>query len=710
MGRLPSSGRKETVGLGTRAVGSARRLLVLVAAIVMASMLGAVAGALAALVRGAPSLDELRFDPRQTTYLYDRKGRVITRLALEHRVPVSIDEIPKAMQQAIIAVEDSDFEYHHGIDLRAMLRALWVDLRTWSRVQGGGTITMQLARNAFLSQEKTITRKIKEMIWAVQLERRYTKEEILEAYLNEIYLGQGAYGVEAAAETYFGKSIREVTLAEAALLAGLARSPEGLYDPFRHPDRALARRNFVLDRMVEVGYISPRAAEEAKKQPLGVKRLQRDQGIARYFVDYVVQDLLDRYGKEMVWGGGLRVYTTLDLDLQREAEETIRTGLPVFSRDADGISQPEAAIVTLDPQTGDILAMVGGRGEDKYNRAVLATRQPGSAIKPFIWLAALDRGYATPATVIEDKPLSFPDPNGGPPWEPKNYNNQFIGPVTLRTALENSINTVAVQLLQQVGPATVMSYMEKMGITTLVRGPGSPNDLNLSLALGGLTRGVTPLEMAAAYGVLAAGGVYSKPRAILRVDDASGYTLEENPPRQKVVLSEVSTYLLTDMMRGVVERGTGRQARLPDGRPVAGKTGTTQDYTNAWFVGFTPDLVTSVWIGNDVQSKPIVGPKGQQIGSATAARLWGQYMRQAVAGFPVRDFPRPAGIVDHVRIDTKTGLLAPPDCGLPPSQVRDEIFAKGTEPTEESPNCRQPWWQIPDWLRQPIEGLFDGGR
>lgn len=698
------------MGVTTRAGRSARRWIWLVAAVVTASIFGAVAGGVAALVRATPDLEDLRYRPHQTTYIYDRKGRVIRSLYIENRVPVSIDQIPRVMQQAIIAVEDADFEKHRGFDIRSILRALWVDLRHGGVVQGGSTITQQLAKIMFLSQERTLTRKLRELFLAIELERRFTKEEILETYLNEIYFGAGAYGVEAAAQTYFGKSIRDVTLAEAALLAALPRSPY-YYDPFRYPDRALARRNFVLDRMVEEGYISPRAAAEAKAQPLGVvSRSEKRDVSASYFVDYVLQQLYEMFpsdqARDRIFGGGLRVYTTLDLDLQRAAEQVV-SRFPVAFTDDRGLPQPQLALVTLDVHTGDILAMVGGRGEgDKFNRAVLATRQPGSAIKPFIWLAAVDRGIATPATVIEDKPLEYTLPDGTP-WRPANYDNRYLGPVTIRTALEQSINTVAVQLLERVTPGVVMSYMKQMGISTLVEPPAEPNDRHLALALGGLTRGVTPLEMAEAYGVLASGGIVSKPRAILRVEDSDGLVLEQTSPRQQVVVSDVSAYLVTDMMRGVVQWGTGRSAALPGGRPVAGKTGTTEDYTNAWFVGFTPDLVTAVWIGNDEQRVPMKMPDGSVIGSGRAAQLWREYMQVAVRNLPARDFPKPAGLVEGVRIDTRTGLLAPPDCGIPESQTRLEIFAPGTQPTEVSPNCRRPWFTWPDWLRRPLQGLLD---
>ena len=682
-----------------------RRLAAVALAVTVASILGAMTGAVAALVRGAPGLEELRFDPRMTTFLFDREGRIIRRLYMEHRIPVSIDQIPRVMQEAVIAVEDANFERHRGFDILAILRAAWTDIRHGAVVQGGSTITQQLAKNVFLTHERTLTRKIKEVIWAIQLERRYSKEEILEAYLNEIYFGEGAYGVEAAAQTYFGKSARDLTLSEAALLAGIVRSPNG-YNPFRYPQRALARRNFVLDRMVETGYISPRRAEEAKAQPLGVVRRERTSEQARYFVDYVVQQLLDRYGKEMVYGGGLRVYTTLDLDLQQAAEQALHEALERYTlkTDEQGLRQPQGAVVALDPHTGDILAMVGGRGDpnDFYNRAVLAVRQPGSAMKPFIWAAALDEGW-TAASVVVDQPREYTLPDGSL-WRPENYDGDFKGPITLREALEQSRNLVAIQILEQVGPSKVVRYARQMGITTLLE-RGEPNDVHLALALGGLTRGVRPLEMAAAYAVLASGGVYSEPRAILRVEDAQGRVLDRLLPRQRVVLSETTAYLVTDMLRGVIEspHGTGRRAGIV-GRPAAGKTGTTQNNTDVWFVGYTPDLAAAVWVGNDIPEPLKFGDVA--LGSGFAAEIWGRFARQALQDVPARDFPEPPGIVRR-RIDRTNGLLLDEGCSLPATEVREELFKAGTEPKEVSPRCRRPRFEVPSWLRQPIERLLD---
>ena len=655
-------------------------------AVLLASALGALTGAVAALVRGAPGLDELRFDARMTTFVLDRKGRVIRRLFVEHRIPISIDQIPRVLQEAVIAAEDANFEKHRGFDVLAILRAAWVDLRAGSVVQGGSTITQQLAKNLFLTHERTLARKLKEVVWAVQLERHYSKEEILEAYLNQIYFGEGAYGVEAAAQTYFGKHARDLTLPEAALLAGLIRNPTG-YNPYRYPERARARRNHVLDRMAEVGFISSRRAQEAKQQPLGVVARVRSREQARYYVDYVVQQLVERYGREMVYTGGLRVYTTLDLEMQRVAEQVVQRALQrlVMKTDEQGISQPQVALVALDPHNGDILAMVGGRGEpnDFYNRAVLAARQPGSAIKPFVWAAAMDAGW-TPASILVDQPREYVLPSGAV-WSPENYDRQFKGPMTLREALEQSRNLVAVQLLERVGPATVIRYARQMGISTLVD-RGDPNDVNLALALGGLTRGVRPLEMAAAYAVFASGGIYSRPRALVRVEDSQGRVLDRFAPQQRVVLSEVTAYLVTDMLRGVIESplGTGRRARIV-GRPAAGKTGTTQNQTDVWFVGYTPDLVAAVWIGND-DPEPLQWG-GNVLTSGFAAQLWGEFVQQALQRVPPSDFPQPQGVV-RLPVDVRTGLRVDSGCGLPPGEVREEVFRAGTEPHELSPRCR----------------------
>lgn len=669
-----------------------RRTYIYVLVIVGSILLGSSFGFLTAYLKSAPTLDQVNIRQDFTTYIYDINGRLITDLYRENRVPVDITELPDHVINAVVAIEDDQFYNHHGINFIAFGRAILVNLRDWSFSQGGGTITMQLARNVFLTQKKTIMRKLEEFLWAVQIERKYSKDEILEAYLNEFYLNHGAYGIEAGAQTFFGKPAKDLTLSEAALIAGVIRWP-ARYSPFVNPDIAIDRRNFVLSRMAEVGFLTPEEAEQAKAEPLVLAERKERVVQARYFVDYVTQYLIDRYGEAAVFGGGLRVYTTLDLNMQKVAEEALLAGLPVSSQSSDGITQPQGAIIALVPQTGEIRVMVGGRGEDRFNRSVQALRSPGSAIKIFPYTAAIDKGI-TPAHIYVDEPTEFVMANGDV-WSPQNYYGDFSGEVTVREAVEMSLNVIAAKVVDEIGPQTVIDYGKKMGITTFVE-QGRANDLGLApLALGGMTLGVSPLELASAYGVLANQGIRAEPFAILRVTDSYGNILEENQPKREVVLSEQTCYIMTDMLRGVIERGTGKNANI--GRPAAGKTGTHQDYRDAWFVGYTPDLVSAVWFGEDSPKRMVY--QGARYGSWNAATIWKTFMKEALRNTPISDFPKPSGLVEGILIDTKTGLLVPDDCTLPQDEVRSEIFIKGTEPTEYSPRCTKPWWQSLPFMR-----------
>lgn len=662
------------------------RIVLILFLFIMALGVGAVVGVVAAFLRTAPTLDEVTFNPEMTTYIYDVHGREIARLHRgENRIPVPLSKVPQMVQDAFIAIEDHKFYEHHGIYFRGLLRSLLVNIRAGSFEQGGGTITGLLARNAFLSHEKTITRKIKEWVWTIQIERKYSKEEILETFLNEIYFGHSAYGVEAAAQTYFGKSISEVTLPEAAFLAGVINGP-GYFSPHYDMEAAVRRRNIVLNRMAELGYITQEEAEEAKATPLEVIELQPRRREASYFVEYILQTyLIPKFGDQQVYAGGLRVYTTLDLDLQRAAEQAVISLLPAGTPDAKGLHQPQAALVSLDPQTGHILAMVGGRGEDQFNRATSAVRQPGSAIKPFVFALALEQRDITPATVFVDEPVEIPLVTGEV-YKPSNFGNVYRGPLTVREALERSVNVVAVQVLLSLDGTMkrAVEFMKELGISTLVES-GRVNDMVPALALGGLTRGVTPLEMAAAYATFANNGIYVEPIGVLRVEAYDGTVLDEPRPERRVVLSEEASYLINDMLRGVIEapHGTGRAA-ADLGRPAAGKTGTSQGDTNAWFVGYTPDLVTSVWIGNDQQSQPL------DFGSRRAVEIWTEFMAQALADRPPRWFERPPGVA-QMRIDTMTGLRVPDGCVyVPPGETRVELFIEGTEPMSVSPRCFGP--------------------
>jgi penicillin-binding protein 1A len=666
----------------TSILGGRKHRLLVITVFIISILTGAALGILAGFFKSAPSLAEVEFSPRLTSYVYDANGDVLTRLYKENRVKVSINQIPKHLQNAIVAAEDDNFYDHHGIDFVAIVRAILVDIRARAKVQGASTITQQLAKNAFLTQKKLWSRKLQEVLWAIQIERKYSKDEILETYLNLINFGHGAYGVQAASEMYFDKRVEDLTLSEAALLAAIPKSPTYL-SPISYPESALRRRNWVVGRMAELGYITAAEADAAKETPIQLAKRQPRERIAPYFIDYVLQELLERYGEEMVFGGGLEVHTTLDLNMQRSAEEVLLEGLPTGPVDKNGLQQPQGALVAIDPRTGHIKAMVGGRGEDKFNRAVLAKRQPGSAMKPFIYTVAMEQGYS-PATVMVDEPVEYVLPSGEK-WAPQNYHRDYKGTITLRDALEDSINIVAVKLLDQVGIKNVVNVAKKMGLTTLVE-EGRYNDLGLApLALGGLTHGVTVLEMASAYGVFANQGVWVSPVAITKVVDSDGNVLEEYKPKQREVLSKQTAYIMNDMLRGVVERGTGRRANI--GRPAAGKTGTAQSYTNGWFIGYTPNLVTSVWMGDDEQNQEMVY-KGVRYGSWNAADLWGQFMRRALRDVPPEDFVKPEGIVEGVLIDTKTGLLARKNGTIPEADMRYEIFIAGTEPKEYSPRVK----------------------
>jgi penicillin-binding protein 1A len=648
-------------------------------------MIGAGAGLIAAVLRTAPSLDQVNFNPEMSTILYDIKGREITKLHDgENRIPVSLSEIPQHMQLAILAIEDHLFYEHIGISFRGIIRALIRNVLRGTITGGGGTITGQLARNAFLTLDQTISRKIQEVIWAIQIERKYTKDEILEAYLNIIYFGHKTYGVQAAAQTFFGKDIGEVDLAEAALLAAVINGP-GYYSPYIDIEAAQRRRNLVLARMEELGYITPEEATEAKAQPVKVIELKPIETKAPYFVDYILQNyLIPKFGAHQVSAGGLRVYTTLDLDMQVAAENALRSVLPTGTPDENKLHQPQGAIISLDPSNGQIRAMVGGRGEDHFNRATQALRQPGSAIKPIIYATAFENGLITPATIVMDEPIEIQLLNGDI-YTPRNSNNVFSGEVTIRRAIEGSINVVAVKTLLNLngGIISAINTGEKMGLSTLVKS-GTINDVTPAFALGGLSKGVSPLELAAAYGVFANKGLYVEPIGIIRVEAVDGTILDEPKPVKKVALSEETAYLISDILRGVIESpyGTGQAARSI-GRPAAGKTGTSQENTNAWFAGYTPQLVSVVWIGNDQQSKSL------DFGSRRAVDMWTQYMVNALKDAPVSWFQPPKNIVTGIPIDIKTGLRVPDGCPIPADEIKLEIFIKGTVPTAISPRCSE---------------------
>ena len=501
--------------------------------------------------------------PAVSSQVFDSHGRLITTLhSDQNRLPIDINKVPQNLQNAFIAAEDNRFYEHIGIDPIGIFRAIFANLTNRGIAQGGSTITQQLAKNAFLSQEQTLKRKIQEAMLALEIEHKYSKKEILEMYMNQIYFGQGAYGIQTAAKTYFNKDVNELTLTQCAMLAGLPKSPN-YYSPFNNLNEAKKRKNVVLDQMVKYGYVSAAEAEDAKNQDLGLSKSHQSKEADEYasFIDYVSQQVAKKYGDDALYKEGLKIYTTMDVDKQHAAVRAMRN-LPNNYTDENGLTQPQAAIVSIDPKTGHILAMVGGRGQDSFNRASMAVRQPGSAFKPFVYLTALQHDM-TPDTTMNDQPVTYGS------WSPKNAGGSYSGTMTLSDALAHSVNTIAVQLADQVGTKNIIANAKKMGITTL-----DAKDDNLAMALGGLTKGVTPLEMASAYGTFANKGVHVKPTAIVKILDRNGNVLEDASTLEKEetktrVMSEREAYEMTTMLEGVIDHGTGTAAAI--GRPAAAR-------------------------------------------------------------------------------------------------------------------------------------------
>lgn len=697
-------------------------------------------------IKRLPPISTLeRYTPSLITRIFDVRGELIAELFEERRSVIPLPDIPLDFQRAMIAIEDNNFYTHWGIDLRGIMRATWANFKARRTVQGGSTITQQLAKNIFLTRARTFDRKIKELLLTLQIEKNFSKDEILQLYVNQIYFGTGAYGIEAAAKAFFDKTAQQLNLAECALLAGLPKAPLA-YSPFKHPRRALKRRSTVLRRMRDLGFITEREELQALTQSLD--KLVKTKNVTKisYFVEHVRLKLEPKYGADMIYRGGLSIHTSLDIRMQKIAEELTDKHLQAFDdkfaidrmeyllknekitedefkaweekiknpdavpeeklilieeegeEDVDKIPEPQkvqGALVAIDPRTGGIRAMIGGRNfqESQFNRATQAKRQPGSTFKPFVWLAALESGF-TAATLVDDYPLAFtnvtrhpklvaeatnymilremltsyylpdmPEDEPDPIWAPRNWDDKYFGPVTLRKGLAWSRNLVSVRLIDRVGPRTVVNFAKKAGIET-------PLEAVLSLGLG--TSVVTPLGMASAFSTFANNGVHMKPFSIQRVIDHEGRILENHVVQGEVAFSPQTAYLVTRLLQAVVQEGTGRRAsRLR--RPTAGKTGTTQGQRDVWFLGYLPDLATGVWIGYDDFL-----PLGKKITSSrTSVPWWTEFMQGAGKFLPVRDFQVPPGI-EFVKIDRNTGLLALPSC----PQVVLEAFRSALAPTE----------------------------
>ena len=604
---------------------------------------------------GLPGTDSLNnLNLVAATQVFDINGQLISKLFEENRIVVTINNMSPYVQQAIIANEDTRFYNHFGIDPIGIIRAVVVNIRQGSVVEGGSTITQQLAKNMFLTQERTLFRKIKEALLALIIERKFSKQEIMQAYLNQIYFGEGAYGVEAAAQMYFGKHAKELSLAESALLAGLPRGPN-IYSPYIDMKAAAERRAVVLAGMVKEGYITAQQAEQAKTEPITLAGKKKRVVQASYFLDYIANELVGRYGANRVYKGGLKVYTTLDIKQQQAAEAAL--------------GELQGAVLALDPRNGYVKAMVGGRNyeESQINRVFVEVRQPGSAFKPFLYATALNQGLAANAIIV-DEPINI---NG---YSPVNYDKKHRGPVTMKKALRWSVNVAAVKLGQQVGIDQVLTLAKSLGITTLTE-----EDNNLASALGGLTQGTNLWELTTAYSAFANGGVLSRPVAILKVLDENNQVLEEGRIIQQSVLTPETAYILTDMLQGVLQDGTATPANL--GRPAAGKTGTTDNYETAWFVGYTPDILVGIYVGND-NRKP-VGISGTEVSA-----LWGQMVAKIVANTPPADFPIPANVIAGIPICANTGKLAEKGC----KEIEYSAFIQGTQPL---PETRSKSWQAP---------------
>ncbi|MGA2694991.1 MAG: PBP1A family penicillin-binding protein [Terriglobales bacterium] len=714
--------------------------LIFGALVLLAAAIGAGAGLLLVYTTDLPQVEQLeRYRPSSITELYDDQGRVIGSFALQRRVIASYDDYPQVLREALISTEDKDFYRHWGINVWRIAGAAYRDIESGGRVQGASTLTMQLARNLFLSPDRSFRRKIQEALLAVQIERRFTKQQIFTLYANQIYLGHGVYGFEAASQFYFSKPARQLTLDEAALLAGLPKSPF-FYSPITHPDRAYKRRNLVINNMLEDGKIKAQQAIAARNRPIELNISREPNSLAPYFVEDIRRYLENKYGSDQVLEGGLRVYTSLDMDWQRTANQAVLDGLAVCERrhgwkghlqnvltngvtldnyaHPDWADEPEAngyvhalvtavapglaslrfghdaatltpadaawtgqklqdllrpgdivyvkilaladgksrvsleqdsglegALIAIDNASGEIKAMVGGRdpNESKFNRAIQALRQVGSSFKPYVYTTAIDQG-AKPDDIIVDAPITFQTESG--PYTPHNYEENFEGAITLRRALAQSLNIPALKLADRVGIKSVIEYAHRFGITSNI-------PAYLPVALGAAE--VTLIEQTSAYSVFPEDGVRIVPRYITKVTDYEGRVLEEDYPEVKDVISAQTARTMTSMLEGVVQHGTAVAANSMK-MPLAGKTGTTNDFTDAWFVGFSPTLTTGVWVGYD--EKKTIGPK--ETGARAALPIWMDFMKVALAGKDPGTFPAPPDSPSTPGQRVDTADTAPP--------------------------------------------------
>jgi penicillin-binding protein 1A len=622
-----------------------RKPFLLAGTLLLCFFLGMGAGLLLLAMFGTfPSFDSVQeYQPSVSSKIYDRYNKMIGEIYIEKRTLAPYDKIPRHVVNAFVAAEDANFFRHRGVDYTAIARAAIKDLLGGSFAQGGSTITQQTVKNLFLTREKSISRKLKELILAYRMERKMSKEEILYLYMNQIYLGEGVYGVEAASRSYFGKGVDELGLAEGALLAGLPKAPTR-YSPRTHPDLAKGRQRYVLRRMVEAELLTQADADTAYAAKVVLAPPSTFRSKAAYFLEQVRMVLAEKYGTDSLYRDGLRIYTTIDTRLQEAAHDALIEGIRAME-EKNKYEGLQGAVLSLDPHTGAVLAMVGGTdfAESQFNRALQARRQPGSAFKPIVYAAALSTGK-TVVSMTDDSPIEF-DRTEEELWKPKNYDGTFLGSIPLIEALARSRNLATIRLLNDVGVDSALRTSKALGIT-------SPIARNLSIALG--SSGVTPLEMCVAYATFANGGLRPAPFFLREVRDAQGNVLERTAPTVERAIPPDTAYLMVRMMQEVILNGTGRAARKL-GHNLAGKTGTTNENTDAWFIGYSADLVAGVWIGFDTPR-----PLGdRQSAAAVALPIWIRFMGQVLPLFPNRNFPIPSGIT-FARVDPGTGKTLPP--------------------------------------------------
>ncbi|OGS21839.1 MAG: hypothetical protein A2252_04275 [Elusimicrobia bacterium RIFOXYA2_FULL_39_19] len=643
-----------------------------------------------------PPVETLKeYKPTLSSKLYDINGLLITEYFTERRTWIPLYRIPIDFQNAVLSIEDQRFFSHWGISFMGIMRATVQNTISRRIAAGGSTITQQLAKTAFLTQERTFTRKAKELVLAIQLERNFSKQEILEMYLNQVYLGHGAYGVEQAAMLYFSKHAWELSLSECTSLAGLIRSPSH-YSPFNHFEKTVSRKETVLGQMRKMKYITAEELKKAQAEPIVIQKTSVPLPTFRagYFVEYVRQQVEQEFGSDVLYSAGYKIYTTLDLQMQTTAEIVINEFLNDFDnkrfviKKSTDIPFAQCSLLALDPKTGQIRAMVGGRDfkKSQFNRTYQAYRQPGSAFKPIIYTTAIDKGY-TATSVIDDSRLVYvndgrdwrlksntteylatlPEEWVNDPlkvWMPENYKRKYHGKVLLRRALEFSLNMCAIRTIDELGPTTVVDYAHRIGIDSQLTN-------TLSLALG--SSDVTMMEMVRAYNVFANRGILTKPYAIIKIEDNTGKVIKENHTQEQDVLSEQTAYIMTNILKGVIRDGTGKYVSYFFKRPCAGKTGTTNNYSDAWFIGYTPQLTCGVWVGYD--DKRTLGEKNT--GGSVACPIWTNFMKKSLKGYPEMDFPVPKTGITFTNIDSNTGYLATPDSK---HIIYNEAYLTGTEP------------------------------